>query len=63
MHTITKSTTIKKTLNDKRKLVQASIQAQTGQLRPNLRRHEGAPITDIDALLASKPSMPTNTLF
>lgn len=59
-----KSSMTKASLKDKRTMIQASIYAQTGQLRPNLRRNESAPKTDIDVLLESKPiTSPVQTLF
>lgn len=54
------STTIPRTMRDKKTMIQVSIYAQTGQLLPNLRRHESAPITDIDELLNSPVKVQPN---
>ena len=55
-----KSTTIQATMQQKATMVQATIYAQTGQLRPNLRRHERAPdnstLFDIPVYPVSSPN-------
>lgn len=62
--TYVKSTMIHATRREKRTKVQASIYAQTGQLKPNLRRNESSAATDIDNLLDSRPTIQKgNTLF